>query len=114
MLTSVPFCACTGKTDKGAEPGVELKQLAEQVAKTSPNVMLGVGIIIVALTMRNFTRPDTQEISFQHFKTQLLAKDVVDRIEVANKTTAKVCFVQACGVAALRWLSCFNSLFVAL
>lgn len=40
--------------------------------------------------MRNLTRPDTQEISFQHFKTQLLAKDVVDRIEVANKTTAKV------------------------
>ena len=40
--------------------------------------------------MRNMTTPDTQEISFQHFKTQLLAKDVVDRIEVANKTTAKV------------------------
>lgn len=42
------------------------------------------------MLMRNLTRPDTQEISFQHFKTQLLAKDVVDRIEVANKTTAKV------------------------
>lgn len=53
--------------------------------------MLGVGVAFLALTMRNLTRPDTQEISFQHFKTQLLAKDVVDRIEVANKTTAKVC-----------------------
>ena len=48
------------------------------------------GILAIAALMRSFTRPDTQEISFQHFKTQLLAKDVVDRIEVANKTTAKV------------------------
>lgn len=56
--------------------------------------MLGVGIVFLAMMMRNLTRPDTQEISFQHFKTQLLAKDVVDRIEVANKTTAKV--HQAC------------------
>lgn len=48
---------------------------------------------MLAMYMRAWTTPDTQEISFQHFKTQLLAKDVVDHIEVANKTTAKVCNV---------------------
>ena len=62
----------------------------ESVQKSSGNIFAGVGIILIAMLMRNLTRPDTQEISFQHFKTQLLAKDVVDRIEVANKTTAKV------------------------
>eukprot|EP00891_Asterochloris_glomerata_P002430 jgi/Astpho2/2430/e_gw1.00044.20.1_t len=40
--------------------------------------------------MSNISRPDAQEISFQHFKTQLLSKDVVDKIEIANKHTAKV------------------------
>lgn len=81
-----------GKSDKkGPEDAPEFKQFLDQFTKSSGNLIAGVGIIIIALLMRNFTRPDTQEISFQHFKTQLLAKDVVDRIEVANKTTAKVC-----------------------
>ncbi len=67
--------------------------------------MLGVGVAFLALTMRNLTRPDTQEISFQHFKTQLLAKDVVDRIEVANKTTAKVCHLRRC-CGLISWDCC--------
>ena len=62
----------------------------ESVQKSSGNIFAGVRNIAIAMLMRNLTRPDTQEISFQHFKTQLLAKEVVDRIEVANKTTAKV------------------------
>lgn len=64
--------------------------------------MLGVGIVFLAMMMRNLTRPDTQEISFQHFKTQLLAKDVVDRIEVANKTTAKVYQARVCTLVSLH------------
>lgn len=64
--------------------------MVDSLTKSSGNIITGVGIILIAIFMRNLTRPDTQEISFQHFKTQLLAKDVVDRIEVANKTTAKV------------------------
>ena len=67
-----------------------MKQFVDSLNKSSGNIIAGVGIIAIAMFMRNLTRPDTQEISFQHFKTQLLAKDVVDRIEVANKTTAKV------------------------
>ncbi|KAL0056074.1 hypothetical protein WJX82_007524 [Trebouxia sp. C0006] len=80
-----------GKAEKKSpEEAPEFKNIADQLTKSSGNIALGVGIAFLALTMRNLTRPDTQEISFQHFKTQLLAKDVVDRIEVANKTTAKV------------------------
>lgn len=62
----------------------------DSITKSSGNIIAGAGIILIAVLMRNLTRQDTQEISFQHFKTQLLAKDVVVRIEVANKTTAKV------------------------
>ena len=80
-----------GKSDKkGPEDNPEFKQLVDQVSKSSGNIIAVAGILVIAALMRSFTRPDTQEISFQHFKTQLLAKDVVDRIEVANKTTAKV------------------------
>ncbi|KAA6422154.1 MAG: AAA-type ATPase [Trebouxia sp. A1-2] len=81
-----------GKAEKKGpeEAPPEFKVIADQLTKSSGNIVLGLGIAFLALTMRNLTRPDTQEISFQHFKTQLLAKDVVDRIEVANKTTAKV------------------------
>ena len=35
-------------------------------------------------------RPDVQEISFQHFKTHLLAKEAIDKVEVTNKTLVKV------------------------
>ena len=81
-----------GKSDKKdpVEDTPEFKQFVETFNKSSGNFIAGAGIILIAVLMRSLTRPDTQEISFQHFKTQLLAKDVVDRIEVANKTTAKV------------------------
>lgn len=68
--------------------------MLESFSKSSGNLAVGVGFILIAMLMRNMTTPDTQEISFQHFKTQLLAKDVVDHIEVANKTTAKVCCIE--------------------
>ena len=47
--------------------------------------LLGIGALLA-----NLGRPDAQEISFQHFKTQLLSRGLVDKVEVTNKTTAKV------------------------
>ncbi len=41
-------------------------------------------------------KADVQEISFQHFKTHLLAQGLVERVEVANKSSAKV-YVRAGG-----------------
>lgn len=52
-------------------------------------VLLGIGALLA-----NVVRHDAQEISFQHFKTQLLSRGLVDKVEVTNKTTAKV-FVRA-------------------
>lgn len=43
-----------------------------------------------ALLMTALSRPDAQEISFQTFKTDLLAHRSVDRIEVINKSLVKV------------------------
>jgi len=43
-----------------------------------------------ALLMTALATPDAQEISFQTFKTDLLANKMVDRIEVVNKSLVKV------------------------
>jgi AFG3 family protein len=48
-------------------------------------MLIGIGALIA-----NVGRPDVQEISFQHFKNSLLANKMVDKVEVTNKTTAKV------------------------
>ena len=54
------------------------------------------GILGIGALLANLGRPDVQEISFQHFKTHLLGAGVVDRVEVTNKTSAKV-FVRPSG-----------------
>lgn len=48
------------------------------------------GLIGAIAIVSGMGRPDVQEISFQHFKTHLLAKDVIDKLEVTNKTLVKV------------------------
>ena len=48
------------------------------------------GVLGAALLLASMGRPDVQEVSFQHFRTHLLANGLVDHIEVTNKSTAKV------------------------
>lgn len=48
------------------------------------------GVFGSALVMTALARPDAQEISFQMFKTDLLAQRLVERIEVVNKSLVKV------------------------
>ena len=48
------------------------------------------GVLGAALLLASMGRPDVQEVSFQHFRTHLLAHGLVDHIEVSNKSTAKV------------------------
>lgn len=48
------------------------------------------GVFATALIMTALTRPDAKEISFQTFKTDLLAQKMVDRVEVVNKSLVKV------------------------
>ena len=56
---------------------------------STPAVLMLITLFAIA-TVANFGRADVQEISFQHFKTQLLSKGLVDRLEVCNKSTVKV------------------------
>ena len=44
-------------------------------------------ILLMTITMRG---SDTQEISFQWFKTNLLATGLVDKLEVMNKSQVRV------------------------
>ncbi len=74
--------------------------------------MLLVGVLGSALLLASMGRPDVQEVSFQHFRTHLLANGVVDHIEVSNKAAAKV-FVrpgsQRCAARARTALSLCRS-----
>ena len=55
-----------------------------------PQIILFAGILSLGGMLANLGRSDVQEISFQHFKTHLLAQGLVEKVEVANKTSAKV------------------------
>lgn len=50
------------------------------------------GTILASFAAYTFTRgrPDVQEISFHHFKSNLLGQGLVERLEVTNKTSVKV------------------------
>lgn len=48
------------------------------------------GIIVLAASLLGTGRNGAQEVSFQWFRTNLLANGVVERLEVANKQTVKV------------------------
>jgi hypothetical protein len=51
---------------------------------------------VAALLLVNmYTGDGAQEVSFQQFKIQLLEGGMVERIEVANTKTAKVCSITA-------------------
>ena len=47
-------------------------------------------VMMAAATLMGAGRQDAQEVSFQWFKTHLLAKGVVEKLEVANKQMVKV------------------------
>ena len=70
---------------EGETPKTERTQSPMTGQLTTLIALLGIGALLA-----NLGRPDAQEISFQHFKTQLLSRGLVDKVEVTNKTTAKV------------------------
>lgn len=75
-----------GGSSGGGRPGGEENQLAKGVQQFVP--LLGMLMLAGALTGMN--RENAQEVSFQWFKTHLLAKGAVEKVEVANKQTVKV------------------------
>jgi len=71
---------------------------ATEAPKTIADVLKGPGgqqlasllLLALATSMLSSMRSDAREISFQEFKTKLLAAGLVERVEVSNKTQAKV------------------------
>lgn len=58
-------------------------------------------LFAAALFLTAISRPEAEEISFQQFKTELLASGIVDRLEVVNKGTVKVYLKQGMHAAPL-------------
>jgi hypothetical protein len=87
------ICTCIIKT---CFDFAETKENEGHRADEQPAVALGGQMVVLTALMgigaliTNLGRSDVQEISFQHFKTLLLASGLVDRVEVTNKSTAKV------------------------
>ncbi|XP_024367323.1 ATP-dependent zinc metalloprotease FTSH 8, mitochondrial isoform X2 [Physcomitrium patens] len=62
-----------------------------ETSKSQMQSLIATGAATVAiLTTLSMGRSDAQQISFQEFKNKLLEPGLVDRIEVANKSLAKV------------------------
>ncbi|CAL5225560.1 g8397 [Coccomyxa viridis] len=83
---------------KGRRPGSKEPEKSENVQEKGkevfmgglPQIILFAGILSLGGMLANLGRSDVQEISFQHFKTHLLAQGLVEKVEVANKASAKV------------------------
>uniref|UniRef100_A0A061RH61 AFG3 family protein n=1 Tax=Tetraselmis sp. GSL018 TaxID=582737 RepID=A0A061RH61_9CHLO len=47
-------------------------------------------MLTLALALTSYGQSDVQEISFQRFKNELLARDIVEKLEVSNRSQVKV------------------------
>jgi len=81
-----------GKEEPSQKPGGEggEESLESLVRRGFQQVLPIVGVMLIAASFMSSGRENAQEVSFQWFRTQLLAKGVVDKVEVANKQTVKV------------------------
>ena len=70
----------------GGGPG-SLEELTKKGLQQFAPVL---AIMLLAGSLLSAGRGEAQEVSFQWFKTNLLAKGAVERVEVANKSTVKV------------------------
>ena len=76
-------------------------------------LLITAGLVAAIAVVSGMGRPDAQEISFQHFKTHLLAKEAIDKLEVTNKTLVKVYLRQgatrySCHCTSV-WVRCLTS-----
>eukprot|EP00887_Chlorella_sp_A99_P001432 scaffold8.g1432.t1 len=76
-----------GEGAGGEGGGGGLEELARKGLQHFAPVL---GIMLLAASLLNAGRGEAQEVSFQWFKTHLLSKGVVEKLEVANKSAVKV------------------------
>ena len=69
----------------GDPPPLSAQQAWRQVAQ-----LLALGGVLAAVSHLSDPVPDVTEVSFQFFRDALLARGLVDRVEVANKSSVKV------------------------
>jgi AFG3 family protein len=84
--------------------GKESEASGSEAPKTFAELIKGPGgqqlgslmLLALGMSLLSATRTDAREISFQEFKTKLLEPGLVERVEVSNKSQAKV-YVKAPG-----------------
>ena len=81
--------------DEKPKSFAELLQSQQVAGQLGLLLLLGLGV-----SFSRAGQSDAREISFQEFKTKLLEQGLVDRIEVSNKSTAKV-FIKSKSGASL-------------
>ena len=80
-----------GAATGGGGPGGPNSDSFEALTKKGLQQLLPVAVVMLAAgTLMGAGRQDAQEVSFQWFKSHLLAKGVVEKLEVANKQMVKV------------------------
>ena len=72
------------------------KTLADLMRGPGGQQLASLALLLAGTSLLSATRSDAREISFQEFKTKLLEPGLVERIEVSNKSQAKV-YVKAPG-----------------
>lgn len=68
----------------------EFRKAASQQSPLQQALFLGVTIAAIAFVTLGMNRQDTQEVSFQWFKANLLASGLVEKLEVLNKSVVRV------------------------
>ena len=92
LLQQVQDSACCVLFAAGKNPENETKPGRENVQQFNvlQQLLITAGLVAAIAIVSGMGRPDVQEISFQHFKTHLLAKEAIEKLEVTNKTLVKV------------------------
>ena len=80
----------SGGGDKRGRNSGGPKTLGELFSSPIFSQMIATGLFVAGIGMFFGANADAREISFQEFKAILLETGIVDRIEVSNKTQAKV------------------------
>lgn len=73
---------------KAAENGEE--SLEGMARRGAQQLIPIIGVVLLATSLLSSGRENAQEVSFQWFKTHLLAAGLVEKVEVSNKQTVKV------------------------
>ena len=79
-----------GAEKEGEKASEQGPQSGAKQGPLQQGIFMIVSIAAIAMLSLGMGKSDTQEVSFQWFKTNLLAAGMVDKLEVLNKNTVRV------------------------